>query len=85
MTLDGYFRRMEKVEAGMEIPLKKKGMTGMLDGYKDVLNIKEVCEILRIGRKTAYSLLKAGKLPYRKIGRCYKIPKAGLIRYLRDN
>lgn len=57
----------------------------MLDGYKDVLNIKEVCEILRIGRKTAYSLLKSGKLPYRKIGRCYKIPKAGLIRYLRDN
>ena len=57
----------------------------MLDGYKDVLNIKEVCEILRIGRKTAYSLLKSGKLPYRKIGRCYKIPKAGLIRYLRES
>ena len=57
----------------------------MLTDYRDVLDVKDICEILRIGRKTAYGLLKSGKLPYRKIGRCFKIPKAGLIRYLRES
>ena len=56
----------------------------MLDIYPDVLTIKDICEILRIGRKTAYDLLKSGKLAYRKIGRCYKIPKDGLLRYLEE-
>lgn len=57
----------------------------MLNDYRDVLTVKDVCEILRIGRKTAYDLLKSGKLAYRKIGRRYKIPKDGLIRYLEEN
>lgn len=54
----------------------------MLNDYRDVLTVKDVCEILRIGRKTAYDLLKSGKLAYRKIGRCYKIPKETVIEYL---
>ena len=37
----------------------------MLENYPDVLNIKEVCEILRISKKTAYHLIKEGEIPYR--------------------
>lgn len=54
----------------------------MLNGYDDVLEIKDLCAILKIGRKTAYKLLQDGDIPYRRIGRVYKIPKDALIQYL---
>lgn len=54
----------------------------MLENYPEVLNIKEVCEIFRIGKKTAYQLIKEGEIPYRKIGRTYKIAKQEIIKYL---
>lgn len=34
----------------------------MLQGYQDVLDIKQVCEILKISTKTGYRLLKDGKI-----------------------
>ena len=41
----------------------------MLESYQDVLDIKDMCKALRIGRKTAFRLLQDGQIPYRKIGR----------------
>ena len=52
----------------------------MLENYSDVLEIKELCEILRIDRKTAYHILHNGEL----FGRHYKIPKESVIRYLQE-
>lgn len=54
----------------------------MLENYPDVLNIKEVCEILRISKKTAYHLIKEGEISYRQVGRTYKIAKQEIIKYL---
>lgn len=56
----------------------------MMESYPDVLEIKEVCMILRVGRKTAYKLLKDGQISYRKIGRIYRIPKSAVIAYLNN-
>jgi excisionase family DNA binding protein len=44
-----------------------------------------MCVVLRIGRKTAYSLLQSGEIPYRRIGRNYKIRKDAVIAYLEEN
>ena len=57
----------------------------MLENYNEVLNIKDICAILRIGRKTAYHLLQNGEIPYRRIGRNYKIRKDAIIEYLNQN
>ncbi len=54
----------------------------MLENYPDVLEVKDICSILRIGRKTAYQLLNSGKIPHRRIGRIYKIRKDAVIDYL---
>lgn len=54
----------------------------MLEAYSDILDVKDLCAILRIGRKTAYQLLRSGVISYRKIGRNYKIPKEMVIKYL---
>lgn len=53
----------------------------MLQGYPDVLNIEQVCEILKISAKTGYRLLKDGKIQSLKVGRSYRIPKAYLAAY----
>ena len=50
----------------------------MLENYQDILEIKDICAVLRIGRKTAYKLLQSGQIPYRKVGRNYKIRKEEL-------
>lgn len=57
----------------------------MLENYHDVLNIKDMCTALKIGRKTAYRLLQEGKIPYRRIGRNYKISKQAIVSYLEEN
>lgn len=57
----------------------------MLDSYDDVLDIKDLCVILKIGRKTAYKLLQDGHISYRRIGHIYKIPKNALIQYLQNS
>lgn len=54
----------------------------MLNKYNDVLTVEELCEVLRIGKNTAYKLLKSGKIKSIKIGSTYKIPKRSIIRYL---
>ncbi|MEA4942305.1 hypothetical protein SDC9_65180 [bioreactor metagenome] len=51
----------------------------MLDEYPDILTVKEVREILFIGRDKAYHLLKSGELPAVKVGRDWRITKESLV------
>ena len=55
----------------------------LLDEYKDVINVKDLCEILNIGKNTAYKLLKNNDIPNRRLGKKYIIPKFGVIEYLK--
>lgn len=57
----------------------------ILESYPDVLNPSDLCEILRISSKTVYKLLQMRVIPYRKIGRQYKISKTALIDFLENN
>ena len=54
----------------------------MLENYKDVLTVKELCEALQIGKRLAYTLLRDGTIPARRIGRIYRISKKAVIDYL---
>lgn len=56
----------------------------MLDEYKDVINVNELCEILRIGRNSAYRLLQSGEIRSRRLGAKYLIPKIVIIDYLKS-
>ena len=50
--------------------------------YNDMLTVDDVCEILTIGKNTAYHLLKTKQIPSFQIGRTWKIPKAALEEYI---
>lgn len=56
----------------------------MLEQYDDVLNIEDLCNILRIGRNRAYELLTNGTIASFRLGRNWKIPKIALETYLKQ-
>lgn len=50
--------------------------------YTDILTIKDIMEILQIGKSTAYDLLRRREIESFRIGTKYKICKQALIDYL---
>lgn len=44
----------------------------------------EVAEVLRIGRSLVYVMLATGELPSIRIGRCIRIPRASLEKWIID-
>ena len=51
--------------------------------YTDVVNVAQMCEMLGgICNKTAYRLLKSGKIKSFIVGRSYRIPKLNILEYL---
>lgn len=57
----------------------------MLENYPDIINVKQLCEILMIGETTAYRILKSGKIKNIRIGNRYKIVKLSLIEYITNS
>jgi excisionase family DNA binding protein len=49
-----------------------------------VLRVEEVAALLRIGRNSAYELIRQGVLPSLRLGRRLVVPKQSLVRVL-DN
>ena len=54
----------------------------ILNKYPDILTVKDVMEILRVGKNTAYQLLNSGEIRSRKVGKKYLIPKKSVIDYI---
>ena len=49
-----------------------------LSEYSDLLTVKEVCEILRVGRRTVYQHINDRSLQSRKIAGKYRVPKSSI-------
>ena len=54
----------------------------MLEQYEEILSIKEVCDILYIGRNRVYELLESSTIKAFRIGNRWKIPKAAVQEYI---
>ena len=54
----------------------------MFEKFPDLLTVKQLQDILSIGRSKAYSLLHSSELRYITIGRQIRIPKKYLMDYL---
>lgn len=48
----------------------------------DMITIDELCELLMIGKNTAYHLLKTKQINAFKIGRIWKIPQKSVFEYI---
>ncbi len=56
----------------------------MLNKYNDVISVEELCDILHIGKNSAYKLLQSNIIYHKRIGRKYIIPKQSVIKYLQQ-
>ena len=52
--------------------------------YIDLITIDELCDLLMIGRTTAYNLLRSKELKAFKIGKVWKISRASVEEYIRQ-
>lgn len=54
----------------------------MFNDYPDIVSIKQMMIMLKIGRNTAYNLINTNQIKSIKIGRIHKIPKVNIIKYI---
>ncbi len=53
-----------------------------LDEYPLLLSVEDLISILRVGRSTAYDLVRAGKIRSVKVGRQIRTPREALLAFL---
>ncbi len=58
------------------------GREKMFRDYPDVLTPQQVQEMLGVGQRLAYQLLREGKIQNVRMGKLYRVPKAAVIDYL---
>lgn len=56
----------------------------MFDEYKDIITVKELCQMLKIGKNTAYELIHSGQIKSIAIKRQIRIQKKSVISYLEN-
>ena len=56
----------------------------MQESYVELITIDELCELLMIGRTTAYRLLRTKEINAFKIGKVWKISKASVENYVKE-
>ena len=52
------------------------------ENYNDMISLDDLCEMLSIGKNTAYRLLKTNQIKPFKIGRIWKIPRDAVSQYV---
>lgn len=57
----------------------------MCEVTQEMLTIKEVQQILKIGTNSVYNLIHSKAFPVLKIGRSYRIPKTTFYAWLSDS
>lgn len=57
----------------------------MFDNYPDVVGVDELCEMLKIGKNSAYRLINDKKILSIRIGRIIKIPKKYIVEFCVNN
>jgi excisionase family DNA binding protein len=53
-----------------------------LENLPEVLDIKQVCKVLRIGRSLAYDMIHQKQIPAFRFGRTIRVPKKALEKML---
>lgn len=54
----------------------------MLNNTKDILTLKELQELLHIGKNTALRLVQSGDIEAFRVGKQWRIIKENLVKYI---
>ncbi len=64
---------------------KEKGIQDNILQINTLLKAEDLCEILKISRSKAYSLMQRGEIPTVRFGRCRRVRPEDLIKYIESN
>ena len=56
----------------------------MLENYRDILTVKDLYDILPIGRAAIYKLIREGQIRSIRIGQKILVPKKALIEFIEN-
>ena len=56
----------------------------MFSDYPEMMSINDIKNALRIGRSTAYNLVRSGEIRSFKIGSTFRVPKTFLIDFVEN-
>lgn len=73
--------KIQQTSEGFYMEKTDKAMLLFAD-YPDVVDVKQLSQMLNISTKTAYRLLEQKKINHFRIGRDYKIPKVYVVEYM---
>ncbi len=65
-----------------ELLVDTRPVYSSLDDLPLIMRVEELMPILRIGRNTAYELVRSGQIKSIKIGRQLRVPKQAIMGYL---
>ncbi len=54
----------------------------MFESYSDIVTVKELCVMLKIGRNTAYELVRSGRISSIRVGRQVRVSKESILSYM---
>ena len=57
----------------------------MLNNTKDILTLKELQELLHIGKNTALRLVQSGEIEAFRVWKQWRIPCEAIVKYIRRN
>lgn len=66
------------------LPITVRTLMIMFDEYNDIITVKELCQMLKIGKNTAYELIHSGQIKSIAIKRQIRISKQSVISYLEN-
>ena len=73
---------MEKTRKGTNRNIVKPGT---LSQYPDLLTVEHLCELLHVGKKSIYGMMRRGELKYVKVGKSHVSSKKWLMEFLSKN
>lgn len=62
--------------------MNKNHISTLTEQLPLVLRVNDLMPVLKIGRNTAYDLIRSGQLKVIRIGKSYRIPRSELLRFL---
>ena len=72
------------MDGGMSMNISTQDVFNVVfKDYPDVLDVKQVSQLLNISTKTVYRLLRNGTIDSLKIGREFRVPKVNIMRYVK--
>ncbi len=54
----------------------------MFDQYNDLVSVEDLCDMLSIGKNSAYKLLSSGEIKCFRHNRVWKIPRDAVTEYI---